>query len=195
LSLPWDNTARYGQRAIVHINTGGDAYKLWLSQALLDTYERYPAEERIVFLHSWNEWCEGTYLEPDSRQGRRRLEETRDTIELARKTIQFQANGPHGEAFGLLRRIQREKDEGAYRLLQAARLQLMWKYKDSERAQEALVRQSKRAQEELVQETERAKAELAREKEDWIYRQPMSTVFGAMLKKIYRGGLRRMRFL
>jgi ADP-heptose:LPS heptosyltransferase/glycosyltransferase involved in cell wall biosynthesis len=190
--LPWDNTARYGQRAIVHINTGGDAYKLWLSQALLDTYERYPAEERIVFLHSWNEWCEGTYLEPDRRQGRRHLEETRDTIELARKTIRFQANGEHGEAFGLLRRIQREKDEGAYRLLQAARLQLMWKYKDSERVQEELVRQSKRVREELLQETERAKAELAREKQEWIYRQPVSMVLGAMLRKIYRGGLRRL---
>ncbi|HVL09669.1 MAG TPA: glycoside hydrolase family 99-like domain-containing protein [Burkholderiaceae bacterium] len=179
--LPWDNTARYGQRAIVHLNTGGDAYKLWLSQALLDTYERYPAEERFVFLHSWNEWCEGTYLEPDRRQGRRRLEETRDTIELTRKTIRLQASKDQSEAFSLLRRIQREKDEGAYRLLQAARLQLMWTYKDHQRAQA-----------ELVRETEKARAELAQEKQDWIYRQPMRTVFGAMMSKIWRGGLRRL---
>ena len=60
--LPWDNAARYGSRAIVHTNVEGDGYKTWLSQALIDTYKRYPPEERIVFLHSWNEWCEGTYL-------------------------------------------------------------------------------------------------------------------------------------
>ena len=65
--LPWDNAARYGSRAIVHVNVEGDGYQTWLSQALLDTYKRYPPEERFVFLHSWNEWCEGTYLEPDGK--------------------------------------------------------------------------------------------------------------------------------
>ena len=65
--LPWDNTPRYGSQATVHINGQGDAYRLWLTQALLDTYRRYVPEERIVFLHSWNEWCEGTYLEPDGK--------------------------------------------------------------------------------------------------------------------------------
>ena len=86
--LPWDNTARYGSRAIVHINGHGDAYKLWLLQALLDTHRRYSPDERIVFLHSWNEWCEGTYLEPDAKLGRFFLEQTRDAIRIAGEAIE-----------------------------------------------------------------------------------------------------------
>ena len=34
--LPWDNAARYGSRAIVHVNVEGDGYRNWLSQALLE---------------------------------------------------------------------------------------------------------------------------------------------------------------
>lgn len=137
--LPWDNTARYGSRAIVHTNTGGDAYKLWLSQAMLDTYERYPAEERIVFLHSWNEWCEGTYLEPDGRQGRRYLEDTRDVLRDVRKAIELGGGTDLSRANALRQRIQREKDEGAYRILQVARVQMaqLWRELEAARAFEA----------------------------------------------------------
>lgn len=40
-----------------------------------------------MFLHSWNEWAEGTYIEPSSHEGRARLEATRDAIEAARRVI------------------------------------------------------------------------------------------------------------
>lgn len=130
--LPWDNTPRYGSRAIVHINTGGDAYKLWLQQAMLDSAARYPAEERIVFLHSWNEWCEGTYMEPDGKSGRRYLEETRDAINEVKSVLAMGGDTEQGRAIALLQRIQREKDEGAYRILQAARMQsaALWQARD-----------------------------------------------------------------
>ena len=130
--LPWDNTPRYGSRAIVHVNTSGDAYKLWLSQAMLDTYNRYPDEERIVFLHSWNEWCEGTYMEPDGRHGRRYLEETRTAIEEVKTVLSIGGNTEEARALALLNRIQREKDEGAFRILQAARLQSAALWRDRE---------------------------------------------------------------
>jgi hypothetical protein len=136
--LPWDNTARYGSRAIVHINTGGDAYKLWLSQAMLDTHARYPAEERIVFLHSWNEWCEGTYMEPDGKYGRRYLEETRDAISDVKNVLALGGNTEQGRALALLQRIQREKDEGAYRILQAARMQSAALWRDRDELREKL---------------------------------------------------------
>lgn len=137
--LPWDNTPRYGSRALVHINTGGDAYKLWLSQAMLDTYARYPAEERIVFLHSWNEWCEGTYLEPDGRNGRRYLEDTRDAIADVKNVIALGGNEGQARALALLERVQLEKDEGAYRILQAARQQsaVLWRDREALRAKVA----------------------------------------------------------
>jgi ADP-heptose:LPS heptosyltransferase len=121
--LPWDNTPRYASRAMVQVNTDGDAYKLWLTQALLDTRKRYAPEERIVFLHSWNEWCEGTYLEPDGKFGRRYLEETRDAIAGVRDVIALGESHGDSAAIALLRRIEREKDEGAFRVMQATRMQ------------------------------------------------------------------------
>lgn len=130
---PWDNTPRYGSRAMVHVNTDGDAYKLWLTQALLDTHRRYEPEERIVFLHSWNEWCEGTYLEPDGRFGRRYLEETRSAIADVRQVIALDESGAKSAAIALLLRIQKEKDEGAFRVMQATRLQPLFMHRELER--------------------------------------------------------------
>ncbi|MBV8474478.1 MAG: glycoside hydrolase family 99-like domain-containing protein [Hyphomicrobiales bacterium] len=122
--LPWDNAARYGSRAIVHVNVEGEGYRNWLSQALIDTYKRYPPEERFVFLHSWNEWCEGTYLEPDGKYGRRYLDQTRSAIEEARAAIKMHLAGEADiDVWALLNRVQGQKDVGAFRALSAARVE------------------------------------------------------------------------
>jgi len=121
---PWDNTARYGKRALVHINGEGDAYKLWLMQALLDTYRRYEPDERIVFLHSWNEWCEGTYLEPDGKYGRYYLEQTKEAVDIIRQAIELGKDTPESiKVISELLKVMRAKDEGAFRVMQATRLQ------------------------------------------------------------------------
>jgi hypothetical protein len=130
---PWDNTPRYGPRAMIHVNAEGDAYRQWLTQALLDTYRRYEPEERIVFLHSWNEWCEGTYIEPDGRMGRRYLEETRGAIADVREVIALEASGENSAAIAMLLRMQAEKDAGAFRVMQATRLQPLFLYRELER--------------------------------------------------------------
>ncbi len=123
--LPWDNTARYGLRAIVHINGQGDAYKLWLTQALIDTYRRYPSDERIVFLHSWNEWCEGTYLEPDGKFGRMFLEQTSEAIRTVGRAIDLAGTTPESVPLTAeLLKVMQAKDEGAFRMIQASRREL-----------------------------------------------------------------------
>jgi ADP-heptose:LPS heptosyltransferase len=114
---PWDNTARYRSKAMVHINTDNDAYRLWITKAYLDTYRRYAGEERLMFLHSWNEWCEGTYVEPDGRYGRKYLEQTRDGVSDAIRVIRgAQEVGLDLDAASLVNRIGREREE-AYRVI------------------------------------------------------------------------------
>lgn len=122
--LPWDNTARYGNRAMVHINAQGDAYKLWLTAAMLDAYERNPKDERLVFVHSWNEWCEGTHLEPDKTNGRRYLEETLSAVTDVRNYIEVKISSRTSPIFDVLNRVQKIKDEIAYRLLHGSRIQM-----------------------------------------------------------------------
>jgi ADP-heptose:LPS heptosyltransferase len=139
---PWDNTPRYGPRAMVHVNTDNDSYKLWLSQALIDTRRRYSPEEQIVFLHSWNEWCEGTYVEPDGRYGRRLLEETKEVVdELGSIAVaQSKADPQMGMYF---QRLMRAKDEGATRSLQGMRQQIMHLYRDMEHQRAQIVKLTK----------------------------------------------------
>ncbi len=134
---PWDNTPRYGSRAMVHINTDNDAFRIWLLEALLDTYKRNSAQERIVFLHSWNEWCEGTYIEPDGRQGRRYLEETRDVTNELRSILNSYEWNADPSAAAHLVQLMRVKEEGASRTLQAMRQELIYLRRAHEQAQDA----------------------------------------------------------
>jgi hypothetical protein len=64
----WDTTARYDRKAIVFHNSTPEAFRRHLRD-VLSQVESKPAEQRIVFLKSWNEWAEGNYLEPDARHG------------------------------------------------------------------------------------------------------------------------------
>jgi ADP-heptose:LPS heptosyltransferase len=128
---PWDDTPIYGSQATVHINIDNDAYKLWLSQALLDTRRRYSPDERIVFLHSWNEWCKGTYVEPDARYRRRLLEETKEVVdELRSMALALSDADPRIALY--FQRLMRAKDEGATRSLQWMRQQNLYLFQEIE---------------------------------------------------------------
>ena len=74
----WDNTARRKNRSRVLLNSSPRGYHEWLLNAINDTCERFQKpEERLVFVNAWNEWGEGTHLEPDARYGYAYLEATR----------------------------------------------------------------------------------------------------------------------
>lgn len=72
----WDNTARTGKRAVVHLNGTPQNYEYWLAESIRRTARDFPDEERFVFINAWNEWAEGCHLEPDRRFGRGFLEAT-----------------------------------------------------------------------------------------------------------------------
>ncbi len=66
--MAWDNSARRPvEGRIVHGATAGE-FKAWLAHGVARARSN-PPEERFVFINAWNEWAEGTYLEPDQRYG------------------------------------------------------------------------------------------------------------------------------
>jgi hypothetical protein len=75
----WDNSARRGDEAVVMHNSTPVAYEQWLRSAIARA-KKFPAGERVVFLNAWNEWAEGTHLEPDEKFGRAYLEATKRAL-------------------------------------------------------------------------------------------------------------------
>jgi lipopolysaccharide biosynthesis protein len=64
----WDNTPRCGRRGVVVVSTGPERFRAHI-RAALDRIKDRDAEERLLFVKSWNEWAEGNYLEPDQETG------------------------------------------------------------------------------------------------------------------------------
>lgn len=69
----WDNTARAGPKGIVLHGSTPALFSRHLRD-ILDSVAARPAEDRLVFVKSWNEWAEGNYLEPDRKYGHGYLE-------------------------------------------------------------------------------------------------------------------------
>lgn len=69
----WDNTPRSGSRGLVLKGADPEKFRKPLRAAIVQVQDR-PAEDRLVFLKSWNEWAEGNFVEPDAKFGRRFLE-------------------------------------------------------------------------------------------------------------------------
>lgn len=75
----WDNTARNKNGSIYFTKTTRD-YEIWLKQVIEYTRQEPDPDYRLIFINAWNEWAEGTYLEPDRVNGYRYLEATRQAL-------------------------------------------------------------------------------------------------------------------
>lgn len=80
--LSWDNTARKQNSSHTFENFSLLKYKQWLSNMVANVYnnKKYDDNEKFVFVNAWNEWAEGTHLEPDRKYGYGYLEATHDVI-------------------------------------------------------------------------------------------------------------------
>lgn len=78
-TLSWDNTARKSICAHVFTNFSVTRYSQWLAANAerVSKDKRLSADEKLVFVNAWNEWAEGTHLEPDQKHGFGYLEATR----------------------------------------------------------------------------------------------------------------------
>lgn len=80
ICMAWDNTARKPYSATVYHNYSVSAFKEWLKDISVLTIKNHSKEDRFVFINAWNEWAEGTYLEPDRKFGYANLKGVRDVL-------------------------------------------------------------------------------------------------------------------
>jgi len=82
--VDWDNTSRYKKRATIFRGATPDGFGTWFAK-LVDSMPRRNLPENFIFLNAWNEWSEGTYLEPDERYGYQYLEAVRKVLDSSRR--------------------------------------------------------------------------------------------------------------
>ena len=69
-ALPsWDNDARREGGGMTIAGSTPAKYQAWLSDLVAQSETNRVFGERIVAINAWNEWAEGTYLEPDVHYG------------------------------------------------------------------------------------------------------------------------------
>ncbi|MEA5003916.1 MAG: glycoside hydrolase family 99-like domain-containing protein [Christensenella sp.] len=84
IMLAWDNTPRRGDTATIFNGFSMKLYQEWLNDLVEYTDEQFAGEDKVIFINAWNEWAEGTYLEPDRRYGYAALAATQQAL-LRRK--------------------------------------------------------------------------------------------------------------
>jgi GT2 family glycosyltransferase/glycosyltransferase involved in cell wall biosynthesis len=68
--LGWDNTARRPKDSRIFIGASPARFRRWVA-GLVEQEDRHnPDPNSLLFVNAWNEWAEGTTLEPSQRFGR-----------------------------------------------------------------------------------------------------------------------------
>lgn len=75
--IDWDNTARKRHKGLVAINNSPEKFKYYFNAL----YKKAKKQNTpYIFINAWNEWAEGTYLEPDTKNEYKYLEAIRDIV-------------------------------------------------------------------------------------------------------------------
>jgi lipopolysaccharide biosynthesis protein len=75
--VDWDNTPRKGKRGLVFIDASPDKFKKYISLQIKNAKQ---LNSDFLFINAWNEWAEGTYLEPDKVNGFKYLEALKSAL-------------------------------------------------------------------------------------------------------------------
>ena len=62
-------------------NSSPGAFQVWLEWTIERTIQQNFGDDRMIFINAWNEWCEGSYLEPDSNYGHAYLQALRNSLD------------------------------------------------------------------------------------------------------------------
>ncbi len=76
----WDNTPRQPSRGDSFIHASPEAFQVYVEEKLDEVSRMLVGDERLLFVNAWNEWAEGTHLEPDQKYGHRWLEAIRNAL-------------------------------------------------------------------------------------------------------------------
>lgn len=78
--LEWDNTARRMENANIYTEFSPELFRKWLIRN--HTYTRLYSQDGIMFINAWNEWAEGSCLEPEEKYGTALLDIVKEVTEL-----------------------------------------------------------------------------------------------------------------
>lgn len=67
--MGWDNSCRRKNGWTIYYGYTQAHLKKWLSALVAEARRNKDEKERFIFVNAWNEWGEGTYLEPDQKYG------------------------------------------------------------------------------------------------------------------------------
>ena len=76
--MGWDNTPRRGLASTIVLPPTKEEFKSYLKEKITITAEEYKTD--YVFANAWNEWAEGTMLEPEQHVGYAYLEAIKEVI-------------------------------------------------------------------------------------------------------------------
>ena len=76
----WDNTPRQPLRGTSFDAVSPEAFRVYVEEKIEEIRNFHIGDERLLFINAWNEWAEGTHLEPDTGYGHRWLEALRDAV-------------------------------------------------------------------------------------------------------------------
>ena len=93
LTLCWDNTPRKSQGWVFQDCDPG-RYGEWLESHCRYAIAHLPPDRRLIFINAWNEWAEGTYLEPDQHFGYAFLNRTGEVLARVEREPVVQSTPP-----------------------------------------------------------------------------------------------------
>jgi glycosyltransferase involved in cell wall biosynthesis/GT2 family glycosyltransferase len=79
--MAWDNTARRHFASRIFQGATPPKFRGWLRNILRQEDAHNPSSESLLFINAWNEWAEGTYLEPDQQFGTAYLEAVQSALQ------------------------------------------------------------------------------------------------------------------
>lgn len=81
----WDNTSRKAYNgATIYTGLSPETFEQWMTDIIVESKKIHGIEQDFVFINAWNEWAEGTHLEPDLMYGYANLSAVKNALEKTR---------------------------------------------------------------------------------------------------------------